>query len=237
MTTGPDLTKCLTFIGCQLGPSTHEGTLAQGQFRPAMTISRQTGVGSMIIARSLAEFLQQRAPAHCHWTVFDRNLVTKVLEEHGLPRQLARFLSEEHISRVRDIVEEVLGLHPPSEILLRQVAETVVHLAEMGHVILVGRAGHIITRHLKNVFHVRLVAPIEKRAEMVIARSTMDHQAALEYIRREDSTRYRYLKDFFKHDPDDPLLYDLVVNTGRLGVENAARLIGEALLEWAKEKV
>jgi cytidylate kinase len=188
----------------------------------------------MSIARELAGFLQERDPVPCQWTVFDRNLVTKMLEEHHLPEHLSRFVPEDHISRIRDVVEEIMGLHPPSETLVRQIGETAVHLAEMGHVILVGRGATVITRHMKNVFHVRIVAPMEKRVTAVAAAHQLGREAALDKIKREDIGQRRYFKHFFGQDPDAVMLYDLVLNTARLSEQSAARLIGEAVLEWSK---
>jgi cytidylate kinase len=235
MTTGADLAKCLAFIGCQLGPGEHHEHLAHPHLRPTITLSRQTGSGAMEIALKLADFLQERAPAPCGWTVFDKNIVVKMLEEHDLPTQLARFLPEGRISRVRDMIEEVLGLHPPSETLVRQIGETVVHLAELGHTILVGRATNVITRRMKNVFHVSVVAPLEKRVAQVIANSAKGPAEAQQFIRKEDAARRSYLKEFFSEDPDNVLLYDLVINTARFTAEDAARTIGEAVLRWVKK--
>jgi cytidylate kinase len=235
MTTGSDLAKCLSFISCHVTPPSSQGPHeSHALLRPAITLSRQTGSGAMHVARALAAYLQQRQPVRCAWTVFDKNLVAKMLEEHNLPEQLARFLPEDRISRIRDVVEELLGLHPPSETLVRQIGETVVHLAEMGNAILVGRAANLITRHMKNVFHVRLVAPIEKRVAQIVATRQISPATALEFLKKEDAARKGYLREFFHHDPDDVLLYDLVVNTARLTPEQAAHLIGDAVLEWAK---
>jgi hypothetical protein len=182
----------------------------------------------------LADYLQVHTPAPCGWAVFDKNLVTQMLREHDLPEQLAQFIPEDRISNIRDLVESLLGLHPPSETLVRQVSETAIHLAEMGHVILVGRAAHIVTRHMENVFHVRLVAPLDNRVEVVVNRGQMDPPAARAFIEKEDAARRHYLKAYFGKDPDDVLLYDLVLNTARFSTEEAARLIGEAVVEWAK---
>jgi cytidylate kinase len=234
MTTGADLSKCLAFIGCQIHPPGTAGHHGHGRAHPALTIARQTGCGAMNIAQRVAEFLQVHDPAPCHWTVFSRNLVAKMLEEHNLPEELARFIPEAHISQARDVVEELLGLHPPSETLVRQISETVVHLAGLGHVILVGRAANIITQHMKNVFHVRLVAPLENRVDQVVSNSNLTRQAALDFIHREDAARKRYLREFFNKDPDDALLYDLVVNTARFSPEGAAKLIGATVLDWVK---
>ena len=49
--------------------------------RRAVTISRQTGSGGHVVAEQLAAYLQAHAPNEaCPWTVFDRNLVEKVLD-------------------------------------------------------------------------------------------------------------------------------------------------------------
>jgi diguanylate cyclase (GGDEF)-like protein len=43
------------------------------------------------------------------------------------------------MSEITDTLDELLGLHPPAWTLVRQMTETILHLAEMGNVILVGR--------------------------------------------------------------------------------------------------
>jgi cytidylate kinase len=235
MTTGSSLEKCFSFISCQLNPPVQEARYQpHAQPKPAVTLTRQTGSGAMEIAGRLAEHLQSRDPVPCGWTVFDKNLVEKVLEEHNLPKQLAQYMPEDRVSAIQDMVEEILGLHPPSWTLIRQTTETILHLAELGNVILVGRAANVITRPLKNVFHVRLIAPLDKRVEQVMAHSPFDRPAAMEFIHKEDLGRKRYLKEYFRQDEDDPLLYDLLVNTGRIPHEEVARLIGDAVLSWAK---
>jgi len=233
MNIGTNVEKYHTFINCQLNPETRR-QFAGNRPRPTVTLSRQIGSGAMVIAGELAEYLQCRAPAPCQWMVFDKNLAEKVLEEHQLPKEIARFMPEDRVSAIHDAVEEMLGLHPPSRTLLQQTIETILHLAELGHVILVGRGANIITRRLNNVFHVRLVAPLEHRIEQVMARSQLDDKAAREFIRKQDRGRKRYLKNYFHAGIDDILQYDLVVNTARIPHREVAHLIGEAVLHWAK---
>ena len=234
MNTGANLERCFSYIACQATPPSASKHRRGRQLRPAVTISRQTGSGAMSVANKLAEFLQSRDPVHCGWAVFDKNLVEKVLEEHNLPKELAKFMPEDRVSAIQDIMEEVVGLHPPSWTLLRQTTETILHLAELGNVILVGRASNVITRPLQNVFHVRLVAPLEKRVQQVMKSDSMSSEAARKFIEKEDRGRKRYLRDYFKTNIDDYLQYDLVVNTARLSHEEVAHLLGEAVLHWAE---
>jgi cytidylate kinase len=221
--------QCLEFINCQLRPA---GRSSQDQptIKPAVTISRMTGSGGRTVAAKLAEFLQTNARSHCHWTVFDRNLIEKVLEDHHLPNRIAKFAPESHKSMVTDMMEELLGLHPSSWTLVQQTAESILHLAQLGHVILVGRGANVITSKLENVFHVRLVGSLEKRTERVQQVYNLGRQDALEFLRKEDNGRRHYLKEHFQKDIDDPTLYHLVVNTDRISYDETTRLIGDEMI-------
>lgn len=232
MNIGTNVDKYHAFIDTQLNPETGR-PFVPSRLRPAVTLSRQTGSGAMMIAGELAEFLQTRTPASSPWMVFDKNLAEKVLEEHKLPKEIARFMPEDRVSAIQDAVEEMLGLHPSSRTLLHLTTETILHLAELGHVILVGRAAHFITRRMNNVFHVRLIAPLDQRVAQVMARSQIDDLAARAFIQKQDRGRARFLKNYFHADLDDNLQYDLVVNTARIPHREVAHLIGEAVLHWA----
>jgi hypothetical protein len=226
------LEKCLPFISAQLqSPEPPPGVRVNGAVRLAVTISRQSGSGAHVVAEQLAHYLQDRTPDHAlPWMVFDRNLVEQVLDDHHLPQRLARFMPEDRTSEVADILDELLGLHPPSWTLVRQTAETILRLAEQGNVILIGRGANLITGGLKHVLHVRLVGSLEKRVEHMRQTRFLMNRAALKSVLSEDRGRRRYLKKYFGQDPDDPLLYHLVLNTDIVSYDEAARMIGDAAL-------
>jgi cytidylate kinase len=223
--------KCLSYIDCHL-QSPHSRASASGPQRPpAVTISRQTGAGGTSVALKLAELLQARLPGQsCQWTVFDRNLVEKVLEDHHLPSRLAQFMPEDRVSAIGDAMEELLGLHPSSSSLVHQMTETILQLAELGNVILVGRGANVITASLPNVFHVRLIGSLERRIERVQARHKVTREAARKFIRKEDAGRRRYLLRYLGKAIDDPLLYHLIINTDWVPVDQAAELVAQAML-------
>ena len=229
----PHADQCLSFISCQLNPETQR-RFAPSKRRPSITISRQIGCGSMAIAGELCALMEAQAGEPCHWTVIDKNLVEKVLDEHKLPKEVAKFMQEGRVSAIQDAIEEILGLHPSSRTLWQQTSETILHLAELGQVIVMGRAAHVITRHMNQVFHVRLIAPLEVRVQQIMARDQLDHKAALKLVQQVDSGRRRYLQDHFHTDIDDSLQYDLVINTARLPLQAVARLIAAAVQQWAK---
>jgi len=228
------LQHCLSFINSQLQdggkPQIHVG----GNVRRAVTISRQAGCGAIAVAEKLAAYLQARSPADAApWTIFDQNLMDKVLEDHHLPTRLARVLPEDTISRIDDILADLLDVRPPVETIVRQTTETVLRLASLGNVILIGRGSTVTTAKLPHVLHVRLVAPFEKRVEYAhkeYRQLNVTRDQARKFCLREDRGRERYMKKYFGTDVNDPLLYHLIINTGRVNYDVAAKLIGDAVL-------
>jgi cytidylate kinase len=222
----------LTFINCQLQPPGKPAAFAgESPRKSAVTISRQSGCGAHVIAEKLAQHLQACSPKDAPpWTVFDHNLVEKVLAEHNLPERLARFMPEDRVLEINDIMDELFGLHPPSWTLVQQTSETILHLAELGNVIILGHGAYVITAKLPHVFHVRVVASLDKRIEHMQQFEGLSKKAATERIQREDRGRERYLKKHFGKNIDDPLLYHMVINTDLISLDDAARLIGDAVL-------
>jgi cytidylate kinase len=228
--------KCFSFIHTQLQPNPQfPHAHAEAECKLAITISRQTGSGSLGIADSLARILQVRWPKErCQWTVFDRNLVEKVLEDHHLPGRLAGYMREDRVGTIHDMMTEILGLHPSSWDLFHQTTETILRLADVGHVILIGRGANMVTAKLPHVFHVRLSGSKERRLKRLQENLNLSPEAAEEFLEKTERGRERYLKDHFKSDINDPLLYHLVINTDRIECSQAAELIAEAAVRWAK---
>lgn len=242
------LNKCISFIESQVvlkgKPSSAEASARpaatipratgpggqQVAARPAVTISRETGAGGHTVASNLADYLQMHVPSYGVWTVFDQNLVEKVLEDHHIQKHIADFMHEGHKSMIADSVEEWIGLHPSSWTLVQQTNATILRLAQIGNVILVGRGATVITSKLKNVFHVRLVGSLEKRIERVERVYELDRKSAINFIKTKDEGRKRYLKDNFDADVESPLLYHVTINTDLVRHDEAARLIGDEVI-------
>ncbi len=223
--------RCASFVSSQLQPGWMAGVGAEAGVRHAVTISRQAGCGARVVADKLAHYLQEHSPQHTlPWTVFDRNLMEKVLEEHDLPARLARFLPEDRVSYLEDVMADLIQAYPPSQTVIRQSTETILRLASVGNVILIGRGGNVITAKLPNMFHVRLVAPLDRRIEHSHRAYGMTEIEARKFCVNEDLGRERYLKRYFHADINDPLLYHLIINTGLVSYDDAAKLIGDAVL-------
>jgi cytidylate kinase len=223
--------KCRAFVDSQLIVAQNQSGQKSSSAHFVVTLSRQTGAGARTIASRLAEYLGKHdTSTRVPWTAFDRNLVEKVLEDHHLPQRLAQYMVEDKLPTIDDGLGELLGLHPSSCILVQDTIETIVKLAQMGNVILVGRGASIITHSFSNAFHVRLVGSPEKRSAHIAEVMRLSPREAAAYIRREDRKRKRYIKTYFGANIEDPMQYHMVINTDLISYDEATILIGEAVL-------
>ena len=221
------LDPCRAYIKAQVS----SGTQTPKTVRPVITISREAGAGGVSIAELTAKLLNEAAKKEegPPWTVFDRNLVERVIEDQDLPKTLERFMPEDVRPNLEDAVEEILGLHPSTWTLVQHTTQTILNLARLGNVILVGRGANIITAKFPHAVHVRLVAPKEIRVRELETMHGMSHAEALDFVGKTDRARRRYVQRYFDTAIADPLNYSLTINTGRLDFQTVARLIAEAV--------
>lgn len=221
--------KCETFIERHFDPNVKE--ISDYYTKPAITIAREEGAGGLTVASLLAEYLQKNTASHEEWTVFSHHLVAKVLEEHKLHKRIGDFMKEGHKGALTDAFEEFIGLHPSTWSLVEKTNATILKLAQIGNVILVGRGANIVTAELQTTFHVHLVGSLENRIERAQKVFNLDQKAAFEYIKKKDDARRRYIKDNFDKNISDPLLYHVIINTDLIKYDEAARLIGNAVIK------
>lgn len=224
------LDRCLTYMSTQLDIRERQGAVLETTpSGPAVTISYQAGSGAHEIAIRLAELLSARAhPKSVPWTVFDRQLVERALEDHHMSQSLAKFIPEDRQSSLRQAMDTLFGVIPSAWDMVPIIAETVLALADAGHVILVGRGANFITATRPNVFHVRLMGSLQKRIQRVQEREQLTLEGATRSVTEEDRARGRYVKAHFGVGVEDELLYHLVLNTDRVPLADAAGLISDA---------
>jgi cytidylate kinase len=205
----------------------------------AVTISRDYGSGGGEIAACLAKRLR--------WHLLDHTLVERVASELGTSQEEAEAHDERSEGSIAQLLTSMQYIYPlympsagPAAFLFEEAVyeETVNKLvrgaAAQGHVVIVGRASQVILAGLRDVLHVRLIAPFEQRVAAVMQREGLDRHAAEARIHRKEHERARYLQREYHHKAEDAQLYDLVLKTSRLDLETAVDLICSTLYEIAK---
>lgn len=210
-------------------------TKEKGEVRiagPCITVSRQAGAGSRQVAKILISILEQKDKKEdSSWTLFDKNLIKKVIEDHNLPIYMTKFLEEGKHSEIFSLMNEYLAGEPGIWSLVKKTSKTVLQLAEIGNSIIIGRGGNIITSKLNNVFHVRFVALMEDRIEHIQDYYSLKKDEAVNFIEKDDFARKEYLRTYFHKNIDDSSIYHLVINTSLIGYQAAAELIADAVVK------
>jgi cytidylate kinase len=197
---------------------------------PFVTISREAGAGGTSLGEKLVEYLNYRDnPSDCKWTLFDKNLIEKVIEDYNLPGAFRHFLTEERIPELQSVFETLMGLHPGINKLAKKTCNTIFNLASMGNVVIIGRGANIINKNLPGGFHVRLIAEREWKIKNIQTLVNMSRKEAIKYIDEEDMRRKEYVKKLFNKNVEDPLMYDMILKASSVPISEAAEIIGSSV--------
>jgi len=112
---------------------------------------------------------------------------------------------------------------------LAYVEAIIFEMAARDNVILSGRGATIFLQKVRHALRVRITAPERLRAERVEDELGLVTDMAIQLVRQNDRERASRVKFLYNVEWDDPLLYDLVLNTERLARGAAVRVIQEAL--------
>lgn len=208
-----------------------------------ITISRQFGSGGDEIAARVCEALGYR--------YFDKAMIARVASEVGLAEGEIIDFSEDQYKmqgfldrlfnrprvvaqtgifaqdRTGAVTKEVQVLDEAYSISLVRGAVWAAY--ERGNVVIVGRGGQAILKEMPDVLHVRVQASLDSRVKRLHNRANYNWGGAQDAALKHDRASAEYLQRFYNINWDDPMLYDLVINTGKLGIEAAAGLIVAAV--------
>jgi cytidylate kinase len=205
-------------------------------------VSRSLGAGGEAVGRGVAERLGFR--------YVDEEVISLASEKAGIdPAVVAK--AEEHttfLSRLMDAlaatpmeVEHLLPLHQhadrvprarstfPDEELRRFIQAAIVEIADRGKAVIVAHGGSIALAGRKDVLRTLVTASVATRRGRLWPGRLLNEQEAARAVAESDLERARYLERFFEVSEEVPTLYDLVLNTDAVSVEQAVDAIVGAM--------
>lgn len=198
---------------------------------PFITISRETGAGGIQFGDLLVEYLNKYDTERKNeWRLFDRNILEHIIKEHDLPAEMAKYISEKKVSEMQAVIEQLFSLHPSEQTLVTKASNTILHLALLGNVILIGRGSNIITKNLQGGLHLRLIDVIEKKVKNIQNIFNTSKTEALKFIKKEDKERKQYLKKYFSTDIEKASNYSMVINLNHFSTDEVVNLAGEEVI-------
>jgi cytidylate kinase len=188
-----------------------------GAYGPCLVISRQCGSGGTNLAQLTSERLK--------WQVFDREIVEEVARSAHVRQQLIESVDERvrsGWSEFRRRLAEGEGIG--RETYLHHLRHIILALGHHGEVIILGR-GAIYILPPECAVRVRLMAPLEQRAQRVAERENISLKKARHRVEEIDAERVAFLREAFGKDVAATEDYDLVLDTGELTLEAAAERV------------
>ena len=209
---------------------------------PVICISREVGCGGVNVARLLASELDKQSLGK-KWKVLSKEILQESARELNMdPNKLRSYMKEGDRSLFDDILSAFNEKRYKSD---RKISKTLIDLissfANDGYCIIVGRAGHIITRDIEKSLLVKLTAPLDWRIKQIMEKNNLTLRGAVEFIEKTEKER----ENFRKHIAGDTLKgdeFDLTINLARMNMNEAISLIQSAaqvrgLLEKNRSKV
>lgn len=108
---------------------------------------------------------------------------------------------------------------------LKIIQDTIKSIAKRNNVIIVGRGSHSILSDHENSFHIRFIAPVEYRIDIIMEEMNLNKAQATELIHEKDKQRTLYLQHNYHHDWHDATQYHMVFNTSCTSWENMADIV------------
>jgi cytidylate kinase len=94
-----------------------------------------------------------------------------------------------------------------------------------GSIVIHGRGSQFILKDYPDAFHIFIVAPLPVRIKRVMDSQKLEEKEAKQQISRYDSSRHEFIKRYFKAELEDPIYYNLVINTEHISYEDATSII------------
>jgi cytidylate kinase len=173
---------------------------------------------------SLGNETGRRLAESLGWGFADREIIAKAAERFGADLAEVRHNAEEKPS----LWERFTDTHRRFKAF---VEASVFDMAVNDNVVLAGLSSTLALRDVRYAFRVRTNAPEHDRARRIEQQQGLTAEAALDVVRQSDRERAARVKFLYHVDVDDPLLYDLVLNTERMTAEEGARHLREMVRE------
>jgi len=191
-----------------------------------LTISRTYGCGvremAKVLAQKLGYVLFEKEVIPLLAKRLDRN--TEYTREHDELRDMfSASVIDLAVSRLAFLKKDTISPLEYAEAL----KDIFMELAQRGNAIVVGRGSQFILQNQPDVFHIRLVADITYRLDYLknlhVLKLSDSHLS--QKIQKEDRLRQEFLETHFHQTGENPLLYHLTINLGKVTREKAQDMI------------
>ncbi len=173
---------------------------------PVITISRQPGILSDELTKGLAEALKL--------DIFDNEIINAVAKSVKMSEKVVASLDEKTRSALDSWIQMLKSTrYLLPDTFLTHLTKVIGAIGEQGGALIIGRGANLILPPETTV-RIRLVAPLGLR---IVNLSREEKIASIDEaqrkIHKKEAEQRAYIRKYFEADIDDPVQYDLIINT------------------------
>lgn len=199
-----------------------------------ITISRQFGSGGREIGRRVAEELGL--------AYYDQEIVSELSERTAYTKEYLQEIDQIDplplmpITIAQSFAQTIDPISEMNHDIFQRQSELIQELAERSDCVIVGRAADYLLRDKQQLFRLFIVADDDFKLKRCLEKGEVDGERNTKQLQRDikkvDKRRARFY-EFYTHQTwGDPINYDLVINTSRLGIRRAVELIKQVIKQW-----
>ena len=174
-----------------------------------ITVSRQTG--------SMGEEITHQLARNMNIRLLTRDMAMSNVFPDVASRHEMHMLAE---SPAFFLAKSSEGLTFAEHLEIRLKAQV-----EQGPVIIFGMGAQIVFADHPNALHVRITASPQVRIQRIIEKRGLELRDAERFMTLSDRKHKRYISTIYSKDWSDPFLYNVILNTDNLGIDEAAQFI------------
>lgn len=194
-----------------------------------ITISRQFGAGGITLGKMIAESMG--------YTFADSDILQRVAKEANVSTHWVESFEKEAGSKLSRMISSMVSKrwldrvigdergYLDEKIYLDYLVLIIAQFADEGDVVILGRGSQYILNDHPDAVHILLVNEFENRVKFMMDRYEMPRKKAERTVVNEDRRRVNLYKRVGKSDYEDPQLYHMVLNMGRLDLETARDMV------------
>ena len=194
-----------------------------------ITISRQFGAGGITLGKMVAEKFG--------YTFADTNIIKMVAEMANVSTHFVETVEKEAGGKFSKFISKTVSKplvgrilkdehgYIDEEIYLDYLVLIIAQMADDGDVVILGRGSQYILNDHPDAYHILLIDTFENRVKFMQDNYDLSHNRAVHVVKNEDKRRLNLYKKLGKSDYDNPDLYHLVLNRGRVSLDKASELI------------
>jgi cytidylate kinase len=195
---------------------------------PVITISRQFGCPSKLIAQKLCDVLSEKKSLSGEkhiWRWYSKEILDESAKKLQLdPSEIKYVFDYQKKGLLEDFFSSFSHYYHSDKKIRNTIGKVIREIAEQGHAIIVGRGGIAICRDIPNSLHINLEASLEWRVIMASEKYDLSLEKARERCIDIDKKRKEF-RDYFEGKNTDYTRPDATFDCMTLTVDEIVAII------------